>query len=88
VRSDGSGEAGRTELSPRNHAGEYLMMSLRTASGTDLTRWNAIAGTTLKATKLENLIELGLLELEKGFLRATRQGRMVLDAILTDLLPE
>ncbi|MGH1369933.1 MAG: radical SAM family heme chaperone HemW [Maritimibacter sp.] len=83
----GPKEAGREPLSRADHAGEYLMMSLRTTRGTSLGRFEAILGSPLEASKINALEGLSLVECTGGRLRATRSGRAVLNAILADLLP-
>lgn len=84
----GNGEAGRSRLSARDHAGEYLMMALRTTEGLDLARYAATAGTGLNREKTDTLKLHGLAVETSGRLIATRQGRAVLNALVTDLLPE
>lgn len=86
--SQNTGEIGRDALAPRDHAGEYLMMSLRTAEGTDLVRYEALAGAPLDQREVENLAEVGLIQTDRDRLVATKSGRAVLNAILTTLLPE
>ena len=85
---DGSGEAGRSRLSPGDHAGEYLMMALRTVEGLDLARYELIAGTALAADKLDTLKQHGLVVENAGRLIATREGRAVLNALVAELLPD
>ena len=85
---DGSGEAGRSRLSPGDHAGEYLMMALRTVEGLDLARYELIAGTALAADKLDTLKQHGLVVENAGRLIATREGRAVLNSIIAELLPD
>lgn len=84
----GSGETGREALSRADQAGEYLMMALRTRQGLDLDRQEAIAGAPLNKNKINGLIEIGLVELQNGTLTATPEGRAVLNAVITELLPD
>jgi len=84
----GNGEAARTPLSARDHAGEYLMMALRTTEGLNLARYGAIAGADLDREKTEALKQHGLAVETSGRLIATRQGRAILNALVTELLPE
>jgi putative oxygen-independent coproporphyrinogen III oxidase len=88
VERSGSGEAGREALAAKDRAGEYLMMSLRTTEGTDLVRYEALAGAPLDAREIKSLSELGLVRAEPDRLSATPAGRAVLNAIITALLPE
>ncbi len=88
VENGKSGEAGRERLSAKDHAGEYLMMSLRMSEGTDLTRFAQLAGGEIAPKTLSSLEELGLIRVETDQLTATPQGRAVLNAIITELLPD
>ncbi len=84
----GTGEAGRSRLTSRDHAGEYLMMSLRTVEGLDIARYAAIAGAPLDRARIDGLKAYALVNEESGRLTATRQGRAVLNALITELMPD
>ncbi len=86
VEETGSGESIRSELSDRERAEEYLMMSLRLSEGTDLARFEALAGRGLPTQRIMDLVELGLVEYSGRRLCATPTGRSVLNGILRDLL--
>ncbi len=75
-----------TPLSSAEQADEYLMMGLRVAEGIDLDRYNTLRGANLPETAVVDLIDLGTIERSAGRLRATRSGRMVLNAIIERLL--
>ncbi|GKY86456.1 radical SAM family heme chaperone HemW [Sinisalibacter aestuarii] len=87
VAQNGTGETLRDALSRKDHAGEYLMMSLRTLEGTDLARITAL-GEEIKQSKINELCEIGLLLKDGHMLRATHEGRAVLNQIIAALLPE
>ncbi len=72
----------------RDQAGEeYAMMALRLAEGLDLSRYRAISGKTIDADRVAQLTAHRLVRSqEDGRLTATRNGRMVLDAIIRQLL--
>ncbi len=84
----GHGEAARVALPLPDQAAEYLMMGLRLGEGIDLARHARLAGRGLPADRLARLADLGLVVAEEGRLRATPRGRMVLNAVIRDLLPE
>nr|WP_255553754.1 radical SAM family heme chaperone HemW [Maritimibacter sp. DP1N21-5] len=84
----GSGSAGETALSRKDHASEYLMMSLRTTRGTDFARYESILGKPLDSKEIATLKENGLVREEQGHLIATPGGRAVLNAVITALLPD
>ena len=65
---------------------EYLMMSLRLAEGTDLERFEKLAGRSLNRETIATLADSGLLSCDNSRLIASPAGRMVLNAILKELL--
>lgn len=85
VARSSSGECTRAELTHTEIAIEYLLMSLRTTEGMNLDRYEAISGSTINPTKIQNLTSLDLLQQSNGQLSATAKGRLVLNAILRDL---
>lgn len=86
VSQTGSGESQRVEITRAEQAEEYLMMSLRLAEGSDLQRFSRLRGEELDAGKITDLTDLGLVEKASSRLRATAQGRPVLNGILRELL--
>lgn len=86
VGADQAGELPRVALTREDHAMEYLLMSLRLAEGSDLTRFRAISGRDLPEAKLHNLETSGLVHREADHLKTTAEGRLLLNAILSDLL--
>ena len=87
VEREGHGEAGREALSEGDRAAEYLMMGLRLAEGIDLARHTRLAGRPLAETALARLEEIGMVRRDGGRLMATARGRIVLNAVLRDLMP-
>lgn len=85
VRKSGTGESSRNTLAREDMALEYLLMSLRTTEGMDIARYVAITNQPLPESRVRDLTELGLVEMNRGFLRTTQKGRPVLNAILRDL---
>ncbi|TMV07192.1 coproporphyrinogen III oxidase [Ruegeria sediminis] len=86
--STGGGESDRVELSRQDQANEYLMMGLRILEGLDVDRFERLSGSPLLPDRLSHLAELGMVELDQGRLRATRQGRAVLNAVIRELLAD
>ncbi|MEH6750642.1 MAG: radical SAM family heme chaperone HemW [Paracoccaceae bacterium] len=82
----GFGEKERTALTSEDQASEFLMMGLRLSEGIYPSRYAALAGRDLPAARLTHLQEIGMVETTATTLKVTRQGRMVLNAILSDLL--
>jgi putative oxygen-independent coproporphyrinogen III oxidase len=86
VENGGPGEAPRTLVSAGDQAAEYLMMSLRLTEGTDLDRFRAISGHDLPTQKIKEMIEAGHVALEGRHLKTSRTGRLLLNAVLRELL--
>ncbi len=84
--SNGSGESDRTEVLPVEQAAEYLMMCIRLTEGLDMERFSALSGYPLPKGKLGSLTDLGMIELSDTRLRATKDGRAVLNAVTRELL--
>ena len=79
-------EKERSLLTAEDQASEFLMMGLRLAEGIDPERYHRLAGRALSPDRLAHLAELGMIEVGPTAIKATRQGRMVLNAILSELL--
>ncbi|AVO37848.1 radical SAM family heme chaperone HemW [Pukyongiella litopenaei] len=84
----GNGDDSRDRLSKTEQAEEYLLMGLRITEGISLSRYQALAGVPLDRTRCNRLEELGLVNVTEDRLSVTKQGVMVLNAILEDLLPD
>lgn len=82
--NEGSGELPREALSQSEQAEECLLMGLRLAEGVSLTRL-AKLGLVVDQDEIANLEDLGLLVHEGDLIRATPQGRAVLNGVITRL---
>jgi putative oxygen-independent coproporphyrinogen III oxidase len=83
-----AGAEGGEELTPDVQAREALMLALRTADGLDLAGHHARFGVDLageRATLLADLGRAGLVVLENGRLRLTRQGMLVSNSVIRAL---
>ncbi|MEM8633212.1 MAG: radical SAM family heme chaperone HemW [Pseudomonadota bacterium] len=85
VKRNGSGETLCLPLPLEDQVNEYLMMGLRITGGIDLCRLEYM-GYRPPKDELAGLEELGLLERQGDFLRATAKGRPVLNGIYEKLL--
>ena len=73
-------------LSREERADEFLLMGLRLAEGINPARYAAVAGKPLDAMRIKDLASHGLIESDgQGFLRVTKAGFPVLDAVVADL---
>ncbi|CUI01342.1 radical SAM family heme chaperone HemW [Leisingera aquaemixtae] len=82
----GNGESLRVPLTREDAAAEYLMMGMRLTEGLDMVRFTELSGRRLPESKLNDLVDLGMVTISEKRLRATGQGRAVLNAVLRDLL--
>ncbi|WP_131858186.1 radical SAM family heme chaperone HemW [Bosea sp. BK604] len=65
---------------------EYLLMGLRLVEGIDPAKFATLAGRTLKTSRVNSLVDQGLLTYKLGGkLAATPDGALVLDAVVADL---
>lgn len=87
VEGKGNGESLREALSQREQAEEYLLMSLRLTEGTDLQRLSGL-GIDVVGDRIDQLCDLGLVEVHETRLIATRNGRAVLNGVLRELLAD
>ncbi|QDC11465.1 coproporphyrinogen III oxidase [Oceanicola sp. D3] len=85
LQAEDSAEA-REALTGSEQASEYLMMGLRIDEGVSLSRYAAMAGEPLDDQRIAQLTEDGLIWLEAGNIRATQRGRMVLNAVIRELM--
>jgi putative oxygen-independent coproporphyrinogen III oxidase len=86
VEKNQNGEMPRHGLSAQEHGMEYLLMSLRLTEGLDIKRYSDISGAPLNAAKIESLTDLGMVGIANGKLLTTPRGRMVLNAVIRDLV--
>jgi len=87
VYADGHGYLDFEKLSRKDQAIEYLMMSLRLSEGSDVERYNQLSPIPLDINHISGLQEIGMIEcVDNKRLRATAQGRPVLNSVLAELL--
>jgi len=88
VKSNGSGDLSYSPLSTNEHADEYLMMGLRITDGIDITRYENISRKKINLHKINHLKDINMVVIGNNRLRATTQGRPLLNAIIRELLTE
>lgn len=86
VQSKGTATVTDEVIKPADQAAEYVMMSLRLAEGTDLARANAICPNRISGEAVQALVSDGFLTKNGDTLKTTSRGKMVLNAILGELL--
>ena len=84
----GNGDRINDIVSDIDQAGEYLMMGLRLQEGIDVVRVRDLDPTALSAEQTNKMADLGLIWQNGNRLGATPQGRMVLNSLITELLPD
>ena len=86
--SSGETEKPRSIVDRDAQASEFLMMGLRLHEGIDLNRYKAIAGSPLDQGKISHLVDIGMIQHEERNISITKQGVMVLNAVLETLLTD
>lgn len=86
VAETGLGLAERETLSPTAWAEEYLLMGLRIEEGISLARFEEISGRGLPRDVILDLIQEGLLTQQDDKVKATSQGRLLLNSVTEKLL--
>ena len=86
IQSTGLGIAEKEALSPTAWAEEYLLMGLRIEEGISLERFEEIAGQALSNKTIQELVENTLLSQAVDRIKATSQGRLLLNSITEKLL--
>jgi len=71
-------------LTPVQKLNEYIMTSLRTMEGLDLSVLNAASSLELRAAS-KKYIENGLIKMEDNFIKLTNEGKLLADGIAADL---
>lgn len=71
-------------LSPVQQLNEYIMISLRTMEGLDLSKLNETEREGL-LTGAKKYMERGSIALDNGFLKLTKSGKLLADGIASDL---
>ncbi|WP_164661491.1 radical SAM family heme chaperone HemW [Tropicibacter sp. Alg240-R139] len=84
--SENTGESVRTQLQTQDQANEYLMMGLRLTQGIDMERFQALSSAPIPHDRLDYLVDIGMVEQDGSTLKATKNGRAVLNAVIRELL--
>lgn len=87
VETKGCGSHAPEPLGREEQVTEFLLFGLRLTEGIDPRRFEALAGHPLSPKALGDLREYGLIAPEQGRIRATREGRAVLNAVIRELMP-
>lgn len=86
--ANGTAEKPRTQLSPTDQASEFLLMGLRVREGVSLKRFRELNGSPLPGEKLNDLKDLGMIDVSGEKLVILDQGVMVLNAVIERLLSD
>ena len=87
VEHAGNGESTRSVLTAEDQRAEMLLMGMRLREGVDLNRFK-ISQSDSFTNKINNLREIGMVELTENRLQLTAQGRPLLNAVLRTLLAD
>lgn len=74
-------------LSKKDAASEYLMMGLRLTEGLDIDRLHRMDPNAAHQSAVQDLRDMGLIDLTGCFLRTTSRGRLVLNSVVEALMP-
>jgi coproporphyrinogen III oxidase-like Fe-S oxidoreductase len=85
VERRGDGDAEVEDMQPTDRALEYALMSLRLVEGMDIVRFQELGGR-IKVGSLDDLTQSGHIRTDGHRLRTTAAGRLVLNAVLRQLL--
>lgn len=85
VATNGHGMLEPEPLSLEDQSIEYLMMSMRLTEGSDLRRYAGLGGKIALA-RMQQLEDLGMIEIKGDMLKATAKGRPLLNSVLAELL--
>ncbi|MEP7373454.1 MAG: radical SAM family heme chaperone HemW [Chitinophagaceae bacterium] len=77
----------KEELTSTQKLNEYIMISLRTSEGLNLSRVDKPASLELR-TASKKYIENGLIKMEDDFLKLTNEGKLLADGIAADLFTD
>ena len=83
-----TGESIRTLINGKDQADEMAMMGLRLNSGFSKERYFRLSGKKLNEKTLTFLISDNLITVENNFIKATNQGRVVLNSLILNILSD
>ena len=83
-----AGESIRAPINGKDQADEMVMMGLRLNSGFSKDRYFRLSGKNLNQKTLNFLINDNLIIVENNFIRATNQGRVVLNSLILNILSD
>jgi putative oxygen-independent coproporphyrinogen III oxidase len=86
VEKAGHGLAEQAAITDQDAAREHLLMNLRLAEGLDLAAYERRWGAGALPEKIAPLVEQGLLRQDGDIFAATRRGRLLLNAVIAELL--
>ena len=86
VKRAGRGLEASDDISASEQGDEMMLMGLRLSEGVSLARHARIAGKPIADARIATLVTDGLLACDGDIIRATGDGRLVLDAVLARLL--
>jgi oxygen-independent coproporphyrinogen-3 oxidase len=86
VEKTGHGLAEQIPIRDEDAAREHLLMNLRLAEGLDLAAYERRWGIGVAPEEITPLVEQGLLRQDGDILRATPKGRLLLNAVIAELL--
>ncbi|MFW2542839.1 radical SAM family heme chaperone HemW [Primorskyibacter sp. 2E107] len=84
---DGRGDTLMNAVGPEEQVAEYLMMGLRLLDGVDLVRLYNMSNYRISDQTIADLLDLDLIWKTETALGVTPKGRMILNAVVSELIP-
>jgi oxygen-independent coproporphyrinogen-3 oxidase len=85
---DGSGDEKVEGITTQDFVSEYLMMGLRIRDGVDLERFPAAPESAKILDRARELASDGLVWMDQSRMGVTERGRMVLNHVIAEIMPE
>ncbi|WP_395542554.1 radical SAM family heme chaperone HemW [Neotabrizicola sp. sgz301269] len=85
---NGSGEKPRELVDPAAQGTEYLLMALRLTEGASLRRFARMTGQEIAPDRVKSLVEDGFLTVDGEMIAATEAGRLLLNRLVLELMPD
>jgi oxygen-independent coproporphyrinogen-3 oxidase len=86
VEKNGHGLEVADNVSASEQGDEMMLMGLRLEEGVSLARYERLTGRALESVRVESLIRDGALTRHGDIIKATPEGRLVLNGVLARLL--
>ncbi len=84
----GNADSEKLLLTPSDQADEYVIMGLRLSEGISKSRYASLNNNPLSQDALDHLASLNMIDVKGDIVRATTNGRMLLNTVIKEMLTE